>query len=64
MSLDFSVAKWLNPPSQSEISAQFVKITTDPNTDFWQRSYYGFRNDNAHALLLNSENNFTFTLPG
>ncbi|MCB8948910.1 MAG: DUF1349 domain-containing protein, partial [Ardenticatenaceae bacterium] len=30
-------------------------------TDFWQRSYYGFRNDNAPALLLESDTNFTFT---
>ncbi len=38
-----------------------VSITTDPHTDFWQRSYYGFQNDNAPAVLLESFDNFTFT---
>jgi regulation of enolase protein 1 (concanavalin A-like superfamily) len=61
MRFDFSASKWLNPPKVFEISSQSVKITTEPNTDFWQRSYYGFRNDNAHALLLKSDSNFTFT---
>lgn len=37
-----------------------MKITTEPNTDLWQRSYYGFRNDNAPALLLESTLNFSF----
>jgi regulation of enolase protein 1 (concanavalin A-like superfamily) len=61
MNIDFSTAKWLNQPKSFEISGQSVKITTEPNTDFWQRSYYGFRNDNAHALLLKSDSNFTLT---
>jgi regulation of enolase protein 1 (concanavalin A-like superfamily) len=59
--IDFSAAKWLHQPKLFEITEQFVKITTEPNTDLWQRSYYGFRNDNAHALLLESEDNFTFS---
>lgn len=61
MTIDFSAAVWLNPPQQSEISTHSVSITTDPGTDFWQRSYYGFRNDNAPALLIESQVNFTFT---
>jgi regulation of enolase protein 1 (concanavalin A-like superfamily) len=61
MNIDFAAAKWLNQPKLSEITEQSVKITTEPNTDYWQRSYYGFRNDNAHSLLLESEINFSFT---
>lgn len=61
MNIDFSTAKWLNQPKSYEINNQSVKITTEPNTDFWQRSYYGFRNDNAPALLIDSKNNFSFT---
>lgn len=61
MKIDFTAAKWLNQPKLSEITKQSVKITTEPNTDFWQRSYYGFRNDNGPSLLLESENNFSFT---
>lgn len=62
MKIDFTTANWLNQPKQHEIKAESVKITTEPNTDLWQRSYYGFRNDNAHALLIESGSNFTFTV--
>ncbi|EGR2040842.1 DUF1349 domain-containing protein [Vibrio cholerae] len=59
--IDFSVGKWIFEPIVSEVSAQSVSITTESATDFWQRSYYGFRNDNAPALLIESHDNFTFT---
>ena len=62
MDIDFSTAKWLNQPKFFEISDRMVKIITDPGTDFWQRSYYGFRNDNAPALQVESKDNFTFTV--
>ena len=62
MTVNLKAAEWINPPSQYEISENAVKLTTDPNTDLWQRSYYGFRNDNAPALLLKSGENFTFTV--
>ena len=61
MRLDITSAKWLNQPTISEITEQSVKITTVPHTDFWQRSYYGFRSDNAHSLLIECESNFSFT---
>ena len=60
--MNFKEAKWINSPKKYEITDSFVKITTDPKTDFWQRSYYGFRNDNAPALLIESDENFTFTV--
>ena len=44
--------KWIHKPKQFEIGNGGVKIITEPNTDFWQRTYYGFQNDNAPALLL------------
>ncbi len=62
MAINFSDGKWINRPSNFEISEDAIKITTDPQTDFWQRSYYGFRNDNAPALLFTSDENFTFTI--
>ncbi len=60
--MDLQQGRWLNPPAQSEISTSTVTIVTDPDTDFWQRSYYGFRHDNAPALLFNAADNFTFTV--
>ncbi|NUW72337.1 DUF1349 domain-containing protein [Vibrio mediterranei] len=59
--IDFTTAKWLYKPRNSEVTKGSVSITTDPETDFWQRSYYGFRNDNAPALQLETTENFTFT---
>lgn len=61
MNIDFSVAHWLNQPQDFRIADQSVTITTEANTDFWQRTYYGFRNDNAPALLIENAVNFTFT---
>lgn len=61
-SVDFSKAIWLNEPGKHQISSDSVSITTDPGTDFWQRTYYGFRNDNAPALQLETHENFTFTV--
>jgi regulation of enolase protein 1 (concanavalin A-like superfamily) len=62
MTINSSTSKWINPPSKFELSESSVKIITDPNTDFWQRSYYGFRNDNGSALLVENGDNFTFTV--
>jgi len=59
--VDFTVGKWISEPKVSEVTSDFVSITTEPKTDFWQRSYYGFRNENAPALLIDSDDNFTFT---
>lgn len=47
--MDFGAARWLNEPKVSGITDGSVHIATEPNTDFWQRSCYGFRNDNAPA---------------
>jgi len=59
--VDFSKGEWLCKPQQFRVSPDVVSITTEPDTDLWQRSYYGFRRDNAPALLLQSTDNFTFT---
>lgn len=52
MEIDFTTASWMNEPARSEVLPGSVAITTDPGTDLWQRTYYGFPNDNAPALLL------------
>lgn len=59
--VDFTQGKWIYEPKSHKVTADSISITTEPETDFWQRSYYGFRNDNAPALLIESEENFTFT---
>ncbi len=61
MQIDFSLWQWINRPQKCRVSPDSVEIITEPGTDFWQRTFYGFRNDNAPALLLESAENFTFT---
>ncbi len=59
--IELSSGTWINKPNQSAQTHDSVSITTDSKTDFWQRSYYGFRADNAPAYLLSVADNFTFT---
>ena len=52
---------WIHPPKTFSITPEKIKITTEPNTDLWQRTYYGFQNDNAPVLQTKlSEKYFTF----
>ncbi|MDV2885007.1 DUF1349 domain-containing protein [Alkalihalophilus pseudofirmus] len=50
--------KWIFKPKKFEVQDNNVAITTEPQTDFWQRTYYGFQNDNAPALLLPVEEKY------
>jgi regulation of enolase protein 1 (concanavalin A-like superfamily) len=63
--LNFDLEKtfWINEPKKYEINNKEIIIITEPETDFWQRTYYGFRNDNAPALLIKmKERYFSFTV--
>lgn len=42
---------WINTPRVCTIQDGRIEIVTEPHTDFWQRTYYGFQNQNAPALL-------------
>ena len=54
---------WTREPKRSEITDDKIVIYTDPNTDLWQRTYYGFQNDNAPVLQLKTaEQFFSFTV--
>ena len=48
---------WIHEPKEYDIGEKIV-IKTEPVTDFWQRTYYGFRNDNAPALLVKTEEKY------
>ncbi len=61
MDYNLSEAKWFFEPKSHKIEKDSVEIITDPGTDFWQRTYYGFQNDNAHVLYVPiKETYFTF----
>lgn len=54
---------WIRAPKQSAITENAVEIITEPNTDLWQRTYYGFQNDNAPILQMKTdEKYFSFTV--
>lgn len=61
--LNMSDFKWIRPPKNYKIKKDCVEILTEPNTDLWQRTYYGFRNDNAPVLQISvKEKFFSFTV--
>ncbi len=63
LNFDTSKVRWLNEPNCKLVTNERIVLTTEPNTDFWQRTYYGFQNDNAPALLLGaSEQYFSFSV--
>ena len=46
---------WINKPKIYTVSNERISITTEGKTDFWQRTHYGFRNDNAPAFLFKTD---------
>ena len=52
MRFDTSLLQWTRPPRSFSISPEEIRITTEPGTDLWQRTYYGFQNDNAPVLQM------------
>lgn len=63
MPFDTSLLSWTRPPRDFSVSPEEIRITTEPGTDLWQRTYYGFQNDNAPVLQLETdETRFSFTV--
>lgn len=55
--------RWTRPPQKFELADGKAVIYTDPETDLWQRTYYGFQNDNAPVLQVKtSEQYFSFVV--
>lgn len=52
--------EWINQPKKFVIDRNRLLIETESGTDLWQRTYYGFQNDNAPAFLTNLEGDFSF----
>lgn len=52
---------WIREADQSEVTDERIVIYTQPKTDLWQRTYYGFQNDSAPVLQMKtSEKYFSF----
>ena len=54
---------WIREPKNAKIEDGRVENMTDAGTDLWQRTYYGFQNDNAPVLQVKSnEKYFSFVV--
>ena len=54
---------WIREPKNYSVTDEKIEIITEPVTDLWQRTYYGFRNDNAPVLQMKTdERYFSFTV--
>ena len=52
---------WVREPKKTIIDNKKAEIYTDPNTDLWQKTYYGFQNDNSPVLQTKTrEKYFSF----
>ena len=68
----FQKMSWLSPPPYSSILSlsnqtddnilqekKLLYIKTEKQSDYWQRTHYGFQNDNAHLLYIELSTDFT-----
>lgn len=55
--------KWLNEPANWTVDTTKAKlvIKTDQETDYWQKTHYGFQRDDGHFLYLETDKNFRMT---
>lgn len=55
--------QWTRPPQNYTVTEDKVTITTEPETDLWQKTYYHFVNDNAPLFQMRTEDPyFSFTV--
>lgn len=54
--------RWLNQPKKFVVEKNRLIIETEPETDLWQRTYYGFQNINAPAFMQEVKGDFSFVV--
>ena len=52
-------AVWLNEPARWRHAGSDLVLTTDPDTDFWRRTHYGFVRDSGHHYGVRVPGEFT-----
>ncbi len=53
--------RWFCPPTKWSLEDGNLVIHPDAKTDYWQRTHYGFQNDNGHFLYTEVDRNFVMT---
>ena len=56
--MKFNNLTWTREPKKYLIEEDKIVIVTEPGTDLWQRTYYGFQNDNAPVLQMETEEKY------
>ena len=51
--------KWLNEPREWKAEGENLSLVTHDKTDFWQATFYGWRNDNGHFYYRDAAGDFT-----
>ncbi len=52
---------WINEPAQWGQEKEYLWVRTMQDTDFWQRTHYGFQRDSAHAYVREMYGNFVLS---
>lgn len=60
--MSFARGVWLNEPADWGLVAGDLTVTTDPRTDFWRQTHYGFTRDSGHFFGSPTEGDFTAEL--
>ena len=50
--------EWVRKPNHVTLSDDRIEIITESGTDLWQRTYYGFTNDNAPVLQAQTDEKY------
>lgn len=50
---------WYNKPMEFSFD-NGLTLVTSPNTDFWQKTHYGFEKDDGHCYITKIQEDFTF----
>lgn len=50
---------WINQPSVYRLEGDVLQFETAQNSDFWQRTWYGFERHSGHAFGFQVEGDFT-----
>jgi len=50
--------EWIRKPQNVTITEDTIEVITESGTDLWQRTYYGFTNDNAPVYQIKTDEKF------
>jgi regulation of enolase protein 1 (concanavalin A-like superfamily) len=50
--------QWAHQPARWSLG-ETLEMTTEPDTDYWQRTHYGFQRDNGHFCFATVRGDFT-----